>query len=589
MPRPLAVLVLALALATGAQAAEPGPSGVRAFLLRATEAERPTHVFARTPSFAWDPVPGADRYEFELATSKTFAENAIVWSDSEIGGPLATVPITLPWISGARYSWRARVRAIVDGEETAWSTPYGFNVRAPGAPRSLSNGVNPQPGMVRWTPIEGATAYEVVFLWELGQGKTKRIRTATTAADLREVYAFHNGIDWANVTFWRARAVREVYGSPKNRLPVVSYGPWSPRNRTVEPALSTGAITLAGAISRSRRGDVVNRTTSGAPGPGPHELSPGFWWSGVYGPAPELLGACPLDLVAALSPSRISCPLFRVYVFSDADCVNAVHVGDLVGSPAYVPRLTPTLGLPGDLTTMQSALGVWLTDGSEGTVYDAGGTKVVATGVKTKEESAGPDGETPEGATAEEGASGSEEEVDRRNGLWDNDWPTGRYYWTAVPTVPRLAGDAIEYREVAFAQDMCASGQVIPFGKTSRPITIDESGIPFVSGLTPGGETTSAMTVRPSFYGSVLAAWKPAPGAKRYEIQWSARLYPWRAAGKLITAASAALLDLPAGRWLYRVRGLDETLPGPSGLSWSEPVQIQIVPRSFDVVSEQRR
>ena len=30
--------------------------------------------------------------------------------------------------------------------------------------------------------------------------------------------------------------------------------------------------------------------------------------------------------------------LHRVYVFSDSDCVNPVHIGSVVGRPAYAPR-----------------------------------------------------------------------------------------------------------------------------------------------------------------------------------------------------------------------------------------------------------
>ena len=44
--------------------------GLQAFLLRTDET--PKHEFNRTPSFAWLPVRGALRYEFELATSRSF-------------------------------------------------------------------------------------------------------------------------------------------------------------------------------------------------------------------------------------------------------------------------------------------------------------------------------------------------------------------------------------------------------------------------------------------------------------------------------------------------------------------------------------
>ena len=44
-----------------------------------------SHVFSRTPAFAWAPTRGALCYEFELATSRKFGENAIVWSNVRYG------------------------------------------------------------------------------------------------------------------------------------------------------------------------------------------------------------------------------------------------------------------------------------------------------------------------------------------------------------------------------------------------------------------------------------------------------------------------------------------------------------------------
>ena len=147
----------------------------------------------------------------------------MIW-DGKVRAPVITVPLTLPWMTGAKFSFYARVRAIIDGDEGPWSALHGFNLRPGAAPRSLSNGLNPQPSMIRWRPVEGAMAYEVVFLFDQREGKSKKIRTATTAADLREYYSFHNGQDVANVVSWRVRAIREVIGKTKNRLPVVSYG-----------------------------------------------------------------------------------------------------------------------------------------------------------------------------------------------------------------------------------------------------------------------------------------------------------------------------------------------------------------------------
>ena len=65
--------------------------------------------FSRTPSFAWRPVRGATRYEFELSTSKRFrADNGVIWSSKTLTMPAAAVPISLPWITGPSLYWHVR-------------------------------------------------------------------------------------------------------------------------------------------------------------------------------------------------------------------------------------------------------------------------------------------------------------------------------------------------------------------------------------------------------------------------------------------------------------------------------------------------
>jgi len=165
------------------------------------------------------------------------------------------------------------------------------------------------------------------------------------------------------------------------------------------------------------------------------------------------------------------------------------------------------------------------------------------------------------------------------------DWPDGRYYWTAVPAVPYMTPDStIEYHDVEFAEDMCAAGEVLPFGKTSEPVTERESGVPFISGMSADGDLRAATTATPSFFGRVVVAWKPALGARRYQVQWSLRASPWKTAGSLKTPATAALLSLEPGRWFYRVRGLDTTLTTLRyGMTWSDPQMVRILPRRFSV------
>ncbi|MBA2616502.1 MAG: hypothetical protein H0U90_12130, partial [Actinobacteria bacterium] len=63
--------------------------------------------------------------------------------------------------------------------------------------------------------------------------------------------------------------------------------------------------------------------------------------------------------------------------------VNRVHNSDVVGSPAYVPRLTGPFKLPGDANSLAQAAGLYLADADEdeGKVFDAGDQRVYAAGL----------------------------------------------------------------------------------------------------------------------------------------------------------------------------------------------------------------
>ena len=130
------------------------------------------HEFDRTPSFAWVPVRGALRYEFELATSKSFTESSIVWSNANdefvaptttttapatttptvetaaaklaklyanLRTPTVSIDLALPWITGSPYALYAHVRAITSKGPTSWSAPYGFNIRWSSVPKDLES------------------------------------------------------------------------------------------------------------------------------------------------------------------------------------------------------------------------------------------------------------------------------------------------------------------------------------------------------------------------------------------------------------------------------------------------------------------
>jgi hypothetical protein len=264
-----------------------------------------------------------------------------------------------------------------------------------------------------------------------------------------------------------------------------------------------------------------------------------------------------------------------VYVYSDEDCVNRVHTSDLVGSPAYVPRLSGVLALPGSPTKLQEARDLLLGDGAaEGNVFDAHSEQVYAAGTDPNLPAADAPGDATSGKKA-----------DRRTGLWDTDSDDGRYYWTAVPVVPRITPEnTVEYYDVEFGEDMCQAGQIGIFRKTSEPVIERANGVPFLSGMTTTGRIAGASSDRPRFFGRVAVAWKPAPGATRYQVQWSKKAAPFRPVGGLTTPSTAALINPDPGVWYYRVRGLDMSLPTRNqGMSWSDVQYVKIEPRTFAV------
>jgi hypothetical protein len=151
-------------------------------------------------------------------------------------------------------------------------------------------------------------------------------------------------------------------------------------------------------------------------------------------------------------------------------------------------------------------------------------------------------------------------------------------------------GGNIRYVEADLAQEQCAAGRVLRFGKESEP-SLASGGEPFSSGLSPDGKLSSGSST-PKFYGSPLVAWTPALGARVYQVQWSKSAQPFvpesdPATGALgiLTANTSAVLPLTPGVWYYRVRGYDYSLPtGAQEMSWSDPQQITATQPTFVVV-----
>lgn len=657
----LAVTVtLAAALGTadaGARGAS-APTGLHPFLLRVDEP--PSRTFSRTPGFAWNPVRGARRYEFQLSTSSSFRESGVVYSDTSLTTPVASPALTLPWINGTPHALYARVRAVLDSSTTAWSAAYGFDMEPASVPTPLAS----YPGLLRWTPVDGAAAYQV-WLVDI----PKIVTTQTNVLDEREFYSFHQAASWLSTIRWRIRALRDDFNGRSNGLPAVGYGPWSPVYSSVNPPFAIGPLKPTATIS-----DVVTNGAAGAPA---HRLTPGF----AFGGNQPLAGS--------------AAELYRVQVFTDKRCINRVYTSAIVGSPAYAPRTSGPLALPRTGGAIAAARAAYLPDGNEGPSfsYDMGtltanesmpsvtptvglpaGTVAAAApaGAPTAPSAPADAAPAPAPASPSPAAAGvvtllkSSAKMGPPVGLWDTDWAHGGgYYWTVVPveakvpgasstsvagagaaigatTIPVAnsggfaVGDAIsignvgnvdsvtitsvgegtigvgaqlklshgagepvvrtsgniQYRDLELAQDACAAGRVLRFGKESEP-TLTAGGEAFASGLSPQGKLASADD-QPAFYGSPLVAWTPALGAETYAVQWSKKRQPFvpetdpaTTALGIMTLSTSAVLPLEPGTWFYRVRGYDYSLPqNAQAMSWSEPQKIVATRPTFAVVGE---
>jgi hypothetical protein len=537
----LAVLALALVVPASAparQAALPNaPTGLKAFLLNFDES--PSRNFSRTPSFAWHPLERALSYEFQLATSSRFRENSVVWSATGLKTPATSVPIALPWVTGKPYSLFARVRAKTQLGTTHWSSSFGFNVRWTQIPAPL-----PAPnGLLRWTPIDGATGYQI---WEvnIGGGATKVHSVATNVTDMRDWFTFHQTLSWVGTASWRVRAIRATYGTAQNGQPSTSYGAWSPIFYTHAIPPSASRITLGSTVS-----NVIGTVAT----PAAHALMPGFSWSGD-----ESFSGTPYEL-------------YRVYVFSDSDCVQPVLTGSVVGSPSWVPHVSGPLKLPASLEDIAAARNTILEDGDQSGTFDLAHMELTPS-------------ETVPSASSDSGGgtTGAEPRLD----LWDRAWPSGVYYWTVVPVKFGINAitDALEYQDVELPQDACARGRIGTFGRVSQPIPTGST-TSYVVGLSVAGRVMSSSASRsPRVYGSPLVTWSPPLGADEYKIEWSRTRYPFTKAGSTVTPATSATLPLEPGTWYYRVRGIDLGMPtAAQEMVWSSVRKISVARPVFRI------
>ena len=120
-------------------------------------------------------------------------------------------------MTGDPYALWAHVRVIANGRASAWSAPFGFNTSWDSIPEQ----VDAPDGLIRWTPVDGATGYEVWFQ-EFGHP----FMTRTNPSE-REYWTFHPGM--FKTVHWRVRAVRLITApaSLPNGIQAVKYGPYT--------------------------------------------------------------------------------------------------------------------------------------------------------------------------------------------------------------------------------------------------------------------------------------------------------------------------------------------------------------------------
>ena len=528
-------------LASSSTAAIKAPVGLHGFLLTSSEAS--TSSFHRNPSFAWQPMSGAVKYELQVAMSSSFRQNSVLADIQNLQTPVGAPIATLPWIDGSPHSLYARVRAFFRGGGVSpWSTDYGFDMDPPQAPTPLPSA----PGLLRWSLVDGADAYEV---WLLDKGQSNSVEvTRSNVLDERD---FYNGTYPATV-HWRVRALRTSVFTPANYMPAATYGPWSPTYTSTNTAPTTGPIKLLATVS-----DTVS---NGAASSAAHQNMPGFAWSGSQ----------TLDGSTA--------QFFRVYVFTDSQCVNPVFVSPAVQSPAYAARVPG-----GDLPANDG--NAFVDPGNSTQDASADGNKVYP-----NEQRAGASDGSLNLGPLKLGADDNHPFVGPPTDLWDTNWPSGGYYWTVVGS-QEIAPN--QFVDTELPQDACAAGRVQRFGISSQPVTTG-SQVAYATGLSASGRLVSAGRTA-KFYGQPLVAWAPSISASIYQVQWS-KGYPFSARGSRWTFTTSAVLPLKPGTWYYRVRGYDYDLPtsqkGPTdapAMAWSQPTKIVITAPRFRVLGSSRR
>src|SRR6266516_6519211 len=126
------------------------------------------------PAFAWTPVKGADKYEFQIAADPGMNSPVLGTGKDDFftRNTRATLLSTIP---NGTYWWRVRA-TTADGQISAWTAPRPFKklcnlqpaIQTPGSGAALTFPAN--PAVLRWSGVPGAAHYLVSVASDPGIG-----------------------------------------------------------------------------------------------------------------------------------------------------------------------------------------------------------------------------------------------------------------------------------------------------------------------------------------------------------------------------------------------------------------------------------
>ena len=287
---------------------------------------------------------------------------------------------------------------------------------------------------------------------------------------------------------WRVRAVRKLYGSLPNGLPVVSARAVEPDVRLDEPArLDRADVAARDGLRRDRH-------------------------AGEPGRAQPHAGAS--STAGDTATNGMTGRLYRVYVSTDKQCVNIVFTGAVVGSPAYAPRTSgpiaaarprPPPSRPPRPRTSATARRAEHVHGRLRAVTTDGVDPGASAASSSRHEPPHPRSPPTSAPPARTSTSGT---------------AAGRPAATTGRSC-RFArvddGHGVQYFDAEVPQDACAAGRVAEFGKVSQPATT--SWIEAVR-LGPRPRPASSSPPRPPPRRSTAPHWSPG---RRHSVRPATR------------------------------------------------------------------